>query len=211
LSSLTGLDFAVGKVVSQYSNDSDSKSDTEWALKFGLDEFPVYFFAGYEEPNTYMLGQNIATNEIMSIGLGAKHNFSDKLRGFIEVGYADVDNNYYEETLQEVAYSYLIGRHASVGTNHLGEPTDRKVPVAGGPYDDYDVNYELDNGWISRIGVGYNLHHNLMVTASYKWMVLDEYISLKDPVIEKGGAGGWWEESNTRDFNAFEIGLFLTY
>jgi hypothetical protein len=208
LAGLTGLDLAVGKVYSQYSDTA--KSEHEWAIKVGLDEFPVYIFAGYEEPGSSVLGQDLGANEIVSVGLGARFHLVENVRVFIEFGYASVDHTSNPEIVDEVAYSYLVKQHAAVGQNARGQWTSRRVPVSGGPYDDYDTEYSLDDGFLGRIGVGYNLHNNIMVTASYKVLVVDEYIALKDQEVIQN-TGGWWEEHNTRDFNAFEIGLFLTY
>jgi hypothetical protein len=208
LAGLTGLDLAVGKVYSQYSDTA--KSDAEWALKVGLDEFPVYIFAGYEEPGSSVLGQDLGANEIVSVGLGARFQWKPNVRVFIEFGYASVDHKAYPETVDEVAYSYLVKQHAAVGQNANGDWTSRRIPVSGNAYGEYDTEYSLDDGFLGRIGVGYNLHNNIMVTASYKVLVIDEYIALKDQEVIQD-TGGWWEEHNTRDFNAFEIGLFLTY
>ena len=183
-------------------------------LKVGNDNWPVYGWAGYEGLETRMLGQGVADIEMYTVGIGAEHHW-DEFSVFIEGGYAFMDYYGKQNIIDEVVYTHLV-------TNHNVSET-RPVPAADPTrpygYGDQDPKYHPDNTrssydiedeFIGRIGVGYQISKHLKMTASYRFLTPRERIMISDTEQVARG-GGWWQESYARDLSSWEMGFFLTF
>ena len=190
----------VGQVYRQYSDESSP--GTDWKFTAGVKKFPLYAFYDSQSPEIRLLGQDLGYTDMQTFGLGARFDITKKVSIFVEVGYSDPDADVLYSTQQEVVYTHLL-RH-----NVHGRP----VPV-NGPFHEpygYESEYTLDDGYSAGVGIGIQLCGWAKITAGYRRLRLDEYMSIYD--AEKRAAGrGYWEERSVRDFDSFGVGFFLTY
>lgn len=158
----------------------------------------LYVWASAEEQDVRLLGQPIAATSIYGAGVGARHQVGNFF-GFIEVGYAVTNESVTAAIADEVIYAVLVNNHGV-----------RTIPSGDPSYDpDSHVSYELDDGVVGRVGVGYQLGH-LQITAAYRtYSVREHYKLWSDEVLAK--TGGWWQESHGRDLSAFEVGVSWTF
>jgi opacity protein-like surface antigen len=189
----------VGVNQSIYTDESPS----EWSFggQIGHERTPVYLWASYEAPKVKVLGQPMGDTDIFSVGLGASQELVEGLSVFAEGGYSFVDLEANDRVVNEVAYTYLVGRHA-VG--------DRVIPVpcayGSGCYED---TYEVDNGFVARIGAQWQVTDNVAVRGAYKWAYFDQEITMRRPDWQEGT--GYWREDTTLDLSSFELGVWYVW
>ena len=178
------------------ANTYDTLEPT-YALNFKAGN-EVYVWGSFEEQDIRILGQGITDANIYSGGVGARYDL-DNFFGFIEVGYAINDEVTNREIAREIIYTALVNNHSV-----------RPIP-SGDPENDPDakVMYELGDGYVGRVGVGYSYKH-INVTAAYRFFGVREHYELWSQVNRDKGLG-WWQESHGRDLSAFEIGLSWTF
>ena len=192
----------VGQVYSQYVGQSSS--DTDWKFTAGIKDFPLYLFYDQETPEVRLLGQDLGYSDVQTIGLGLRYDATQKLSAFAEIGYSDTSTDVLYSTQQEIVATHLIDRHYIEGI--------RELPFSGPfhePYG-YDTEYTLDDGYSTRIGIAYQICRWASFKVSYKCLKMDEYMAVFDSDMREAGLG-FWEERSTRDFDAIEFGVFLTY
>jgi hypothetical protein len=187
----------VGIGQSVYSDDSGD--DFHYTVKLGEKDFPVYLVGGYEQPVIRMTGQRIAETDVWSVGVGARKSFND-FYVFAEAGLAYIEEDTYDTTVHEAAYTDLVGTHAVGG---------RVIPVDN-PYRGYEASYEAKNGPFWELGVGYQLWDHVALTASYRGLVVDQHYAIWDQERRDNG-GGWWEETNSLDLSSFKATILVTY
>ena len=199
---LASLMFEVGASVDFY--EESLPEDYSIHLKLGKKDFPVYMWGSYSEPEAGLLGQRFSKLKTSGIGLGAKKDFDD-ISVFLELGYAIND----PETVkigvqQEVVYTYLVGRH---------NVYNRPVPLdLIGPYDQrsYETSHEVDDAFMGRIGIGYQVFDHLKVTGAYKYHTPNTKYQIWDQARRDAG-GGWWQESGQTNLNSFEFAILYSF
>jgi hypothetical protein len=184
--------MAVGITANSYS---DLEQTYAYNIKAGE---TLYTWGSYEGLDTRILGQSLSAVDSMSIGIGGR-SVVGKFVAFAELGYSFLDTKDVERVRDEVVYTTLVHNHAS---------EFRPIPVnPTGPYDQdsYETSYDISNGMLGRIGIGYK-YKDFTLSMSYKVQYVDERIELWDEGQRAKGLG-YWRETNTRNLSAFEIGL----
>jgi len=203
------MEYEIGGYTASYEGSTFGTQ-----LKIGNEKWPVYVWAGYEGLETRILGQGVSDVDILSVGIGAEHKWGE-FSVFINAGYAMMDYSVKQGIVDEIVYTQLV--------NHHNTGDERPVPAADPtrPYgyggqdtkyhpDDARTSYEIDDEFIGRIGIGYQVFKHVKLTASYRYLTPKETIKLWDvKQVERGG--GWWQESNERDLSAWEIGIYATF
>jgi len=156
---IASLMFEIGASADFY--DDGIAEDYSIHLKVGSKNRPIYLWGSYSDPEVGLLGQRFFTLETAAVGLGAKKDFDD-ISVFFELGYAFNDPETEKIGIQqEVIYTYLVGRH---------NVHNRPVPLdLDRPYDQtsYQTSYEVEDAFMGRIGIGYQVLDHLKVTAAY--------------------------------------------
>ena len=161
------------------------------------EEHPFYVYGQNETPNIRMLGQGIGDSSIYSLGVGAR-KYWGVFFVFGEVGYGVIDQGANRTIQQEIVYTELVLRH---------NVEFRPIPVyPQGNYDQdsYETVWELDDGLLGAIGIGYQLGDHVSLTGAYRPFYVKEHIELYDAEKRKNG-GGWWQETRSLDLSAFEF------
>ena len=201
---LTALTLSIALGYNQYTDEKGSEPEYTYKFQVGHEDTPLYLFGGYEDPTVRMLGQGIGVAEIFSLGIGAKKELGDGFFVFGEVGYGKVETEPRIVIQQEVVYTELVRNH---------NVFNRPVPVdLGGPYDknSYESSWELDDGILGAIGVGYQVNEHLSVTGAYRPFYVAEYIHIANPGAKEAGLG-YWEESRSRDLSSFQLHIAWTF
>jgi hypothetical protein len=188
MSCLLAACITLGVTLNSYEGLEDTRS---FNLKVGND---AYVWTSYETPRMRILGQGLSDAELFGVGLGFRHKV-DAISFFGEVGYVMTSTEDKPTVRDEIVYTTLVGNHGV-----------RTIPSRDPQYNEgAHTAYELDSGVLGRFGVGYT-HKDVTVSMAYRFLRIEEYIRLwDDDVIAT--TGGWWEEHNSRDLSAFEIGL----
>lgn len=193
-------EFSVGVQQSLYTEESSA----EWSFggKVAHEAVPVYFWGSYEAPRAKILGQPMGDTDIFSVGLGATQDVSEGVSVFVEAGYSFLDLELNDAVVDEVTYTWLANRHGADG--------NRTVPVrcAYNP-GCYSYSYEVDDGFMARIGAEWALSEHVSVTGAYKWTYLDQEMTIKAPSWQEGQ--GYWREDATLNLSAFEVGIWYTF
>ena len=183
--------------LSHSTYNDEAGSEISYHLKLRHDDYPVYLFAGYENPDVKMLGQPLGDASILSVGLGVRQTFS-KLTVFAEAGYGHIDLSINQEIQEEIVYTKLVIDHHS---------QHRSVPV--NPRD-YEHSYEMSDSVLGRVGLSYEVADYLNVTFSYRWMMTKVEYAICDEERRRTNQG-YWRKDSTHDLSALEIGLFFTF
>jgi opacity protein-like surface antigen len=204
---LTALTLSLALGYNTYTGeDVRVDSPAAFAVRVGHEELPVYLWGSYDNNETGFLGQPFANNDVMGFGIGAKHWVANRLYIFGEIGYASVDTSTRLRIQQEVVYTEIVRNH---------NVYQRPVPVdLTGPYDQasYTTEYEIDDGYMTRVGLGWELNDNLGVSVAYRYFRPDTYYNIVDTDWqERTGSDGYWEENSTTNLDAFEIGVQWTW
>ena len=190
------IDFAIALGFAQYLDTSEPEPTIR--LEVAPKESPVYVWGQYEELTTRMVGQRLGNSSITSFGLGVKHHFDKKLYVFGELGYGIVDEGSQDIVQQEVVYTLLVDHHL--------QPF-RPLPVyPTGPYDQdsYETLWEVEDSILGSIGIGYQAWDNVAFTVAYRPFYAKETVELWDADSRANG-GGWWQESNSRNYSSVEF------
>jgi opacity protein-like surface antigen len=190
---------SVGVNQSIYTDESSS----EWSFggQIGHELTPVYLWTSYEGPRVKILGQPMGDTDLFSVGLGASQELSEGLSVFVEGGYSFVDLASNDSVVDEVVYTYLVDRHGS------GE---RRVPVpcAYNP-GCYEGSYEVDDGFMARIGAQWQVADHVAIRGAYKWAYFDQEMTMRSLDWQEGQ--GYWREDNTLNLSSFELGIWYTF
>ena len=198
------LRLELGYVLSSPQNDDTFGTQDQYRITLGEKDTPVYLWGDHlDNYRLSMIGQNIGELSMGSAGVGFEYKISE-LSLFVEVGYADIDTEVYQSTLDEIPYSYLVGRHSA---------GDKTIPV--------DFCYEEGNchnkensfdssAIVSRFGLSFELYRHISVMAAYKYAKVDQYIAIWDGNARDEGRG-YWEEKLEYDLSAFEIGIIAKW
>jgi len=176
-----------------YMFTDEDDTETEYQLRAGYKN--VYVTWGNTDAHsTSILGQQIFESEITTLGLGVRYPFKDDFEVYIEVGEADLDSEYSPNAGAEVAYTFLVGRHAVEG---------RPVPVPCARYRagcyDSDWNLEQETPYAT-IGVAWAPVDHIKVQMSYRFMNPSYDVYIKKPDWKEGE--GYWRESNNIDMGS---------
>jgi outer membrane receptor protein involved in Fe transport len=159
----------------------------------------VYLWGTYDTNTSGLLAQPFSNNEVMGFGIGARKSWGD-FTGFLELGYASVDQEVSDRIQQEVVYTQVVRNH-----NVHGRP----VPVdITGPYDQesYTTEYTIDSDVMGRVGVSYEFAESWSVSAAYRYFQPETYYNIIDTDWqERTGSEGYWEENTKTDMNAVEV------
>ena len=200
---LTALTLSVALGYSQYTDEEGPEPEAHFKVEVGHEESPLYAFGGYEQLDNRILGQALGELDIFSVGLGARKNIGDFF-AFGEIGYGLVDNAANMVIQQEIVYTELVGRH---------ERPFRPIPVfPQGPYDQdsYETVYEVDDGILGAIGVGYQPTESLSFTMAYRPFYVREHMEIYDEETRASG-GGWWQESRSLDLSSWQLSARWTF
>ena len=182
----------------------DAKDEIGYKFRVGYEN--VYLWGSEEEHEIRLLGQGIANTTVTGVGLGINHNW-DEFYVFVEGGWGFVDLRPYDQKqFSEVNYTYLVGRHA-VGNRRI--PLDCADSGCYGT-DSFQTEYSLDDAFMTRIGVDYQVINHVKISASYRWMQAEEYIAIYDQDRYDNNTGHW-EDQKTRNMSAVEIGILFTW
>lgn len=157
-------------------------------------------WASAEYGQGYLVGQSVSDFLTGSVGLGYSHRIADRLNLLAEagVGYPLSRNDHGIQ--QEVAYTYLVGRHESEW---------RPVPVTvDRPYGQstYETTLHYDYGAVIRLGVEFEATDNLSVFVFYKYFHPKTLIEIYDQDAKDNG-GGWWQEYRSTDMSTVQVGI----
>ncbi len=200
---LTALTLSVALGYSQYTDEEGPEPEVHYKIEVGHEESPLYAFGGYEQLDVRMLGQAIGELDIFSVGLGARKNIGDFFV-YGELGYGVLDNSPVDKIQQEIVYTELVGRH---------NVEFRPIPVyPQGPYDQesYETVYEVDDGILGAIGVGYQPTEHLSFTIAYRPFYVREHMEIYDEERRARG-GGWWQESRSLDLSSWQLSTRWTF
>ena len=202
--SLTALTLSLALGYNQYTDEQGPEPEYSFKVQVGHVDTPLYLFGGWEDPTVRMLGQGIGKAEIFSVGVGAKKELGDGFFVFGEVGYGKIEQEHRLRIQQEVVYTELVGNH---------NVYKRPVPVTlTGPYDQdsYETSWELDDGILGAIGVGYQFNPHLSLTGAYRPFYVAEYIHMANPGAKEAGKG-YWEEHRSRDLSTFQFHIVYIF
>jgi len=207
---LAEMEYELGLYTTFYeSNDAGIK------LRVGNSKWPVYGWASYETANLRILGQSLSESDVASFGFGAEHSW-DEFSVFLDAGYAFFDATDNETIRNEVVYTQLVNNH-NASDARPAPAADPTRPYGYGGQDlryhpdDARTSYVIKDSFIGRIGVSYQLTKHVKLMAAYRFLKPQEKIEWWDEIRRYEGDGGYWEETNTRDMDAFELGIFATF
>lgn len=196
------IDLALGVMLSTYS---DSRTDVIYKAEIGYKN--AYLWGGYEEPDIRFDGNLVANTHQNSFGIGFRHEIQ-KFTLYIEAGYTMIDKKLAGDSTHEMVYTELVKNHYVEG---------RRVPVSckdnycgGSNKGDYNSSYDIDDAWVGRIGVRYEVMPHVEVSASYKAMKADQEYAIWDDDSNYPVAG-YWREDKPFDFSSFEVGFLVRY
>ena len=198
MSCLIAVCLTLGIVHSQYIDQS--LPEFNFKLQVAHEDSPVYLWTGYENVGIRMLGQEIARTAIFSLGVGAEKDIGDFFV-FGEIGYGLLKSSVNKVRQQEVIYTELVSRH---------NVFNRPVPLdLRGPYDQdsYETIWEIHEGFLGKLGVGYHFGSHVNVTLAYRPFFVREHIEIWDEERRNAGKPGWWQESRNRNLSSIELGL----
>lgn len=149
----------------------------------------------------YLVGQSVSDFLTGSVGIGYSYSLQPrlKLRAEAGVGYPLSRNDHAIQ--QEVAYTYLVGRHRV--------DDSRPVPVETRyPYDQesYETTLHYDYGAVIRLGVEFEATDNLSVFVFYKYFHPKTLIEIYDQEARDAGLG-WWQEYRSTDMSTIQVGV----
>lgn len=204
---LTGLAFQAGISLNTPTGDSDVVDFREpygIHLKVHKEDFPVYVWTSYSQQENFVLGQGIADIDSFDFGFGTRTDVATNVALFLEAGYSVNDQNNSVEAQQEVVYTYLVDRH-----NVATRPIPVNVP---GDYvtDTYSTVYDLEPGFVAKIGAEFQVTDNFSVNAAYRFERMEARFELYDGNNRTNGLG-WWQERQTLDAGAFEVQFLFNF
>lgn len=202
MSILSGLALAVGIGATQYTDTATPEH--HYRLEVTKEDTPFYIHATYEDMKVRMLGQPIGDTKIFTSGLGIRQKMTDGFFWHFELGFAYLDEGERDVIRQEVVYTELVGRH---------NVEFRPIPVY--PENDYDQDsyvavWQVDNGWSGALGVGYEFNPHVSVSLNYRILNLKEHIEIYDEE-QRANGGGWWQETRSRDLNAWQFNVMYKF
>jgi hypothetical protein len=194
-----------GQFMSGRTDDDDAEVEYGHRLTLGWKKFPVYVWGDLSDRESLnILGQNVTHNtETKGFGLGIDYEVYNGVKLFIEGGIEELDYDMNWWHVEEMPYTYLVGRHA-VGDAQI--PVTRGGCAYRGPgLNCFDSTLEYDDNYpVFRAGVSAQPWRYLKMYAAYKYARPDMYISISD-------SGGTWEENKTYNLSSFEAGLMVTF
>ena len=194
MSCLLAICLALGITANAYDTLNPSQS---YHFKAGNE---VYGWASYEDQTVRLLGQKVSDVALYGVGIGFEYDVK-KFSIFGEAGYAILDDQTNPGIADEIVYVVLSNNHGI-----------RKPPANDPQFDDAShTSYELSNGFIGRVGVGYQYGH-IKVTAAYRFLSVVEHYELWNDDVRYGKyRNGHWQESHGSDLSAFELGLWWEF
>jgi opacity protein-like surface antigen len=181
-------------------SELDYRETVGVSLSLGSTEAPLYGWGSLSKGKHYILGQPTSSAYTAGLGLGYQYDFNDTFYVKLEagVGYPHIDSN--KSIQQEAVYTYLVRRH---------NVPSRPIPVNPlYPYDQesYETTWELDYGFMGRVGLGINATESWRVELSYKYFNPKGLLEIYDQELRDAG-GGWWQEYASVNMNAVEFGI----
>ena len=176
----------------QTYGDDFSAGDPSVQLKVGGS---LYAWGAYEKPDLFLVGQEIGSAEILSVGVGYRYDGV-----FIEFGYFEPDVSTVQNIRDEGVTTTLNNHHGWAGTRRFD-----------------DTTYDIKGGYGGRIGVSHRMSKRLSVQASYRFLTLTEEMDATVGVCgwpeaeESPDCESWWQERDDTDLGAFEVGLFFRF
>jgi hypothetical protein len=160
------------------------------------------FYLTYEavdEWKHYTLGQQNMETDVNQYGVGFRYPV-DTFEVYIEGGMADLNSKYYEPSGSEVAYTYLVGRHA-VG--------DRRIPVPCAYNSDcYSSEWNIESeSPFATVGIAWAPIDHFKVQASYTYLQPEYDVNIKRPDYEAGQ--GYWRETGRVDMGSFKVTVLV--
>jgi hypothetical protein len=170
-----------------------------FTLKVKPESWPAYLWASYERPELELRGQGLGDASFPAVGFGVERVFRDTAL-FIELGYVVTSLSLKDQTPKEAIYTELVMEHAYDG---------RTIPVKKGRY---NIHYDIDDGFVGRVGASVDLGSHWKVVAAWKYMNLDRSFGMWDedgePTAE---CHCYWVQSDNADYSAFEVGINYSF
>jgi len=176
--------------------------DTLAQLQFRLGYRNVYFtWETLDDASVAILGQELFETQQNYYGVGFRYPFNDDFEVFVEGGIADLDNSVKEFEGQEIAYTYLVGRHA-VGDRNI------PVPCAYSFQGCYDWGWEMDDTTpFATVGAAYALCDWAKVQVSYRYVNPRFDVEIKDTDWKEGDT--YWREAGNIDLSSANFTILL--
>jgi hypothetical protein len=190
------LTIALG--YSQYQGEE--VAEATYKIEVSHEDTPMYLWGGYEAFDSRMLGQPLAETDLFSVGLGSRKDVGDFFV-FGEIGWGFISSDVNHEVQQEIIYTELVGRH-----NVEGRPVPVTLLNEYKTSEGYESVWELSDGMMWRVGVGYAPTDSLSYTLSYRPFLVEEHIEIYDQ-DKKANGGGWWQETRSKDLSSFELAI----
>ena len=190
---------------SLYTEDAPYSAEPEYHLGFTLahEDTPLYLWGQYEDLSVRILGQGVGDSSIASFGIGARKSFGPYFV-FGQIGYGMIDEGANEGIQQEIVYTDLLLNHRVDG---------RPAPVLlENDYDQssYDTVWELEDGFLGSLGVGYQWN-NVGLSVAYRPFYVKEHVELRDEDWRELTGGGWWQETRSRDLSSWQFNISYSF
>ena len=188
------------------SND-DAFYTGDWTgieLSYQFKDSPWYVYGGYEKTGVYA-GGRIWDYTFKGLGVGMRHNVSDHINIFGQVGYYFVSNSWggRRNEFNEAGHYYLN----SLWQESLPGPYD------SGTYYVFD-EFEVRNSDTIGISVGLEVDYpisknwNAGFLVAYRYMNIEEYIA---GYRDEWAGIGWWELGRSHDYSSLNLGVTIDY
>jgi len=206
---MADMEYEIGYVTSFYEGNQHG-----FRAQAGNTSWPVYGWVGYEPTELRVLGQGVGDADMVTAGIGASHSWGD-FSVFIDFGYAMLDLAVKQNIVDEIVYTDLVNNHNATDSRPIPAADPTRPHGFGGQDlryhpDDARTSYDIDNGFLGRVGVGFQVHEHIKLTASYRYLTPKEHLELWD-IHRRANDGGYWVENREKDLSAFEMGIIITF
>ena len=195
MGSLSALAITVALGHSSFLDESNP--EYHFKLEVAKEGKPAYLWTQYEPLKIRILGQSIGDSSILSLGIGARKSFGQSFV-FAEVGWGFLEQGARASIQHEIVYTELVNHH------HV---PPRNIPVDP---KDYETMWEVDDGWLGAVGVGYQWNDHWSSTWAWRPFFAKEHIELYDRE-RKANDRGYWQESRSRDLSSFQLDIRYTF
>lgn len=151
-----------------------------------------YVWGSYENMDVQLVGQNLGDVDLWGAGLGVRGPWG----AFAEFGYFVSDESTVDLIRNEAVVTALENHHGEI------------------PFHPKHTVYRLGNGYGGRLGASYELWDDVLLTAAYRVLKLNEGYDActgKDPSCDFPVDGRHWQDRVTLQFKGFEFGMRVRF
>lgn len=200
LSLLTGLALELGISLNQplYPTSAFTNYQEKYGLHVELEKENWFLWGSYADTRNFVLGQRMSDNDVFMGGVGYQFEISEGLRVELGAGWGEVEHTNDLNNQQEIAYTYLVGRH---------NVANRPIPVTTNyPYDQvsYATTWEIEGAPVIKFGVEKDIGKNFSVGIQARYFAPRTLIEIYDEE-QRASGGGWWREYDAINASAIEV------